>query len=112
MAAVFRRDGMGSLHGWILGLLSGMGLWLGFSLSVGMVALPLRKLAVRARIWMGMATRRRMDTLVFATGNCASAGRLHSSAGANQWHKHGCGESWSEFRHQGWLLRKQIGNPQ
>src|SRR5215469_14020233 len=112
MATVFHRDGLGSVHGWILGLLSGMGLWLGFGLSLGMATLPLWKLAVRARIWMGMATRRHLDALVFAAGNCASASRLHAAASANQWHKHGCGQSWSEFRYQRWLLRKQVGNPQ
>src|SRR5215472_5967405 len=112
MAAVFCRGGMGSVHGWILGLLSGMGLWLGFGLSMGMAALSLRKLEFRARIWMGMAARRRMDALVLAAGNHESAGGLRCSASANQWHKHGCGQSWSGFHHERWLLRKQVGNPE
>src|SRR5215467_13896289 len=107
MAAVFCRGGMGSVHEWILGLLSGMGLWLGFGLSVGMATVPLRKLGIRARIRMGMATRRRMDALVFAAGNRESAGGLHGSASANEWHKHGCGQSWSGSGHERWFVRKQ-----
>src|SRR5215469_5352760 len=103
---------MGSVHGWILGLLSRMGLWLGFSLSVGLAALPLWKLGVRAGIWMGMATRRRLDALVFAAGNCESTGGLYGAASANQWHQHGCGQSWSGSHHERGSFRKQVSDPQ
>src|SRR5438045_9011373 len=48
---------MGPFHEWRVDVVSGIRVHVGFRLSVGMDAVPLRFLVVPACVWMGVATR-------------------------------------------------------
>src|SRR5207245_10963260 len=56
-AALFHWSGMGPFHEWRVDVVSGIRVHVGFRLSVGMDAVPLRFLVVPACVWMGVATR-------------------------------------------------------
>src|SRR5262249_15938910 len=53
----FHGRGMGSFHGWRLGILSGIRLHVCVALSLGMATVSLRELEFRAWIWLDVAAR-------------------------------------------------------
>ena len=57
MAAVFCKRRMGPVHGWRVGLLSGSGLYVGFSISVGMDTVSLRFMAFCVHLSDGAGNR-------------------------------------------------------
>ncbi len=100
--------GLGSLHGWRVGIQFWIWIRLGLRLSVGMDALPHRRMGFPARIRLGMATGRRLEQLVFAT-HCSECSQvIHSPACTRGRDKHRGREPRTGIN----LRRKQIGRPQ
>jgi hypothetical protein len=75
---------MESIYGWVVGLLTRIRIRLGFVIPLGMDTLPLRLMVVPAGIWLGMATRWRMDAVVFATAGHENADWIQAAAAAKR----------------------------
>src|SRR5579863_6921006 len=82
MATLLCGGWMESVHGRRVVVVSGHGIHVGLSVSVGVDALLLRELDLRAGIWMGMATRRLEYLAGRSSVCCPSDRRLASSSGA------------------------------
>jgi hypothetical protein len=108
VASLFRQRCMGSIFEWCLGLVSGRGLLLGFSVSLGMDTLSLWKLVLLFGCWVGMATRRlveraeqrsclfaqRRDRANFTSPNCAAPRRRTHTDGSEPEASHPIGSGF------------------
>ena len=61
VAALLRKRGVGSVREWHLGVVPGSGLFMGFSVPLGVDAVSYRLLGVLRRPGLGMDARRRQE---------------------------------------------------
>src|ERR1051325_7702902 len=82
MGSVLRQRRMEPIYGWRVGLLSRRGLHVGFCLSLGMDTIPLRLMAIRSIVRMGLATRR-LHRRVWFCPSYRCSGRLSETGPTN-----------------------------